>query len=86
MENGYNYKVELDNGKNVTFLYDEDVTLSRAIKINQIGYQLNQPTNYAYVGGFLQEFGALDLSFTTFEVVDVNSGTVAYSGTVGDGR
>jgi endoglucanase len=87
MQDGKSYTVTLDDGKYVSFLYDDDVTVARSIKINQIGYQPGRSSNFAYVGAYLQEFGALPLAqLLSFDVVDAQTGGVVYQGSVADGK
>lgn len=69
--------------RSVTFLYDELRTVSRAIKVNQIGYLPDVERKYAYLGCYLQEFGPMDFSAAkTFSVVDVQSGNRILEGQV----
>ncbi|CAA6677271.1 MULTISPECIES: glycoside hydrolase family 9 protein [unclassified Lentimonas] len=87
MQDGKSYTITLDDGKYVSFLYDDDATVARSIKINQIGYQPGRSSSFAYVGAYLQEFGALPLDqLVSFDVVDANSGAVVYQGSVADGK
>lgn len=82
MVDGKTYTITLMNGKAVTFTYDELTLVSRAIKVNQVGY-LPDAKKYAYVGGWLQERGPLELpENTSYSVVDANSGQPVFSGTV----
>lgn len=87
MKSGVKYTITLGEDRSVSFVYDLDATVARSIKINQIGYVPGRSTNFAYVGGYLQTFGALPLEHLgRFEVVDLNSGDVVYSGSQADGR
>jgi len=87
MESGQRYTIALGDGKSVSYEYDLNTTVVRSIKINQIGYQPGKSTNYAYVGGYLQAFGALPLeALEAFDVVDVATGREVYSGSLADGR
>ncbi|MGD7654463.1 MAG: glycoside hydrolase family 9 protein [Verrucomicrobiales bacterium] len=87
MQNGSRYTITLDDGRSVSFTYDENTTLARSIKINQFGYQPGRNSNFAYVGAYLQDLGPLDLShIDRFEVVDTITGTTAWSGSIADGR
>lgn len=80
MVNGKRYSISLDNGKSVSFLYDEKKSVSRAIKVNQIGY-LPESKKYAYVGAYLQEFGPLDCSESkNFSVISASTGQIAFTG------
>lgn len=78
---GKTYTITLQNGKSVTFTYDELTLVSRAIKVNQVGY-INDAKKYAYAGAFLQDIGPLDLSQHTFSVVNVSNGQAVFSGPV----
>jgi endoglucanase len=81
--NGNVYTVALGNGKKVTFLYDEMRTVSRAIKVSQIGYLPSAQSKYAYLGACLYELGPLDCSFAEeFKVVSVETGQVLHRGAV----
>ncbi len=83
MQNGQSYTFQLNNGKKVTLLYDELKTVSRAIKINQIGYLPNSSQKFAYLGCYLQEFGPLDCSEAkTFSVISVLTGQPVYTGKI----
>jgi hypothetical protein len=83
MQNGRHYTITLNNDKKVSFLYDELHTVSRAIKVNQIGYLPDAPRKFAYLGAHLYEFGPLDFSKATrFEVVSVSSGETVLEGEV----
>lgn len=81
--NGETYTVSIGNGKQVTFLYDELRTVARTIKVNQVGYLPDAPHKYAYLSGYLQEFGPMDLSYaTSFKVIDVHTGATLLEGPV----
>lgn len=81
MQTGSNYTITLGDGKSVSFLYDEMKTVSRTIKINQVGYLPNESPKFAYLGGFLFEFGPLPLpDVQQFFVVSVDTGQVVFQG------
>jgi endoglucanase len=83
LQNGKQYTVELNNGKSVSFKYDEMRSISRAIKINQVGYLPDSPKKYAYLGAYLQEFGPLDCSHAKeFNVISALTGEVVLKGPV----
>lgn len=83
LKNGYRYTIQLGNGKQVDFLYDELKTVSRAIKVNQVGYLPQAPKKYAYLSGYLHEFGPMDFSdVKVFYVVNAVTGDVVYEGEV----
>lgn len=83
LENGKHYTITLGNGKAVSFLYDERRTVSRSLKVNQVGYLPDAPHKYAYLSNYLQDFGPMDFSYAkTFNVVNVNTGNIALSGDI----
>ncbi|MGB2820236.1 MAG: glycoside hydrolase family 9 protein [Phycisphaerae bacterium] len=80
---GRRYTIVLANGKKVAFLYDEMRTVSRAIKVNQVGYLPDAPRKYAYLGCHLYEHGPMDLSRAErFKVVSAATGEVVLTGPV----
>ena len=80
---GRSYTLALGSGKKVTFLYDEMRTVSRAIKVNQVGYLPDAPGKYAYLGAWLGELGPMDLSYARrFQVVSAATGKVVLTGPV----
>lgn len=87
--NGNTYTITLGDGKSATFLYDEMATVSRAIKVNQVGYLNDVSKKYAYIGGYLWELGPMkhsdlfqDSELPNFSVVDVHTGQIAFSGSI----
>jgi hypothetical protein len=83
MQNGKTYTIELASGKSTTFVYDEMKLVSRAIKVNQVGYLPDSPRKFAYLGAYLQEFGPLDCSHAKeFKVVSVVTGETVMTGPV----
>jgi endoglucanase len=83
LQNGKSYTIALGNGKKVTFLYDEMRTVSRAIKVNQVGYLPDAGQKFAYLGAYLQEFGPHDFSYAKeFKVVSAKTGDVVLTGEV----
>lgn len=83
MQSGHAYTVVVRDTKRVTFLYDEDQTVSRAIKVNQVGYLPDAPRKYAYLGAHIYGVGAMDFGiYDRFEVVNAADGSVALSGTL----
>lgn len=80
---GDTYTITLDNGDTVEFLFDDNYTVSRAIKVNQVGYLPDAPKNVAYVGCYLYEHGPLDVSHaSTFNVINYDTGVTAYTSTL----
>jgi len=83
MLSGRQYAIRLGNGKRVTFRYDEMRTISRAIKVNQVGYLPDAGRKVAYLGAYLYEHGPMDCAFAkTFKVINVATGEVACEGPV----
>lgn len=83
MRDGAQYQIELDNGDQVSFTFDRKTTISRAIKVNQVGYLPDANQKRAYLGAHLYRFGPLDLSHADrFEVINVKTGEVAMDGAV----
>lgn len=85
MVSGNMYTIRLQNDKSVTFLYDEMQTVSRSIKVNQVGYLPDVTHKYAYLGGYLFEFGPLDFSHlkgNPFYVVNAETGDKVLTGTI----
>lgn len=81
LKTGCTYKLSLKSGKKVTFLFDEKDTVSRAIKINQAGYDRLNKHKYAYFGGYLQEFGPLEPPENlAFKVFDAKSDKEVFEG------
>ena len=82
MKNGKSYTITTGDGRAVTFIYDELRSISRSIKTNQIGY-LPTGAKHAFLGGYLWDAGPMDFSAaTTFQVIDVNSGSAVLSGSI----
>lgn len=83
LRSGCRYTIALGDGRKVKFLYDEMRTVSRAIKVNQVGYLPDAPRKYAYLGAWLGEHGPMDLSYAKeFKVVSAATGKVALTGPV----
>lgn len=83
MQTGRHYTVTVQGRKRATFLFDEDQTVSRAIKANQVGYLSNAPRKYAYLGCYLYEIGPMDCSaYPEFQVIRASDGSVAIKGAV----
>lgn len=83
MQDGSRYVIRLGDGATVTFTYDRKTTVSRAIKVNQVGYLPDAGRKRAYLGAYLYRFGPLDLSHVDrFEVINAHTGEVAFEGKV----
>ena len=83
MRNGGEYTITLGDGRSVTFTFDRLTTVSRAIKVNQLGYLPDAGRKLATMGAYLYQFGPLDLSHADrFEVVDIATGRPVFTGPV----
>ncbi len=83
LKRGSEYTITVQDKKSVRFTFDERHSLSRAIKVNQVGYLSDAPHKYAYLGAHLYSAGPMDCSaYKTFEVVDNASGKVVFEGPV----
>ena len=81
MQQGGVYTITVRGKRAVTFVYDETRTVSRAIKVNQVGYLPDAPAKYAYLGAYLWEYGPMDFTDATrFEVVNAATGDVVLAG------
>ena len=61
---------------NITLNNDQ---ISRAIKVNQIGYLPDAPKKYAYFGSYIYGVGPLSLDTTSFDIVEESSNKVVYT-------
>jgi endoglucanase len=85
LEPGEDYAVRDEWGNRLEFSYDEDKTVSWAIKVNQVGYLADAPSKYAYLGAWESHAGALDLSRfegAPFALVDAETGEAVLEGTI----
>ncbi len=83
LQQGEYYKITLGDGTNVSFVFDRKSTVSRAIKVNQLGYLPDAGQKRAYIGAYLYRFGPLDLSHVDrFDVINVTTGEVAFNGAI----
>ncbi|MBI2425861.1 MAG: glycoside hydrolase family 9 protein [Candidatus Hydrogenedentes bacterium] len=83
MTNGHTYTFSVSKTRSLSFKYGEDTTVSRAIKVNQLGYLPDAPLKYAYFGACLYGLGPLDGSpYTAFEVRDTATHATVFSGPV----
>ncbi len=66
LQSGHAYTVRVDNVNgattNVVVAYDEDATINRNIKLNQVGYPPGSVAKFGYVGGYLGDLGAMPLT------------------------
>ena len=85
LQPGEPYAVRDAWGNQLDFTYDEDETISWAIKVNQLGYLADAPAKYAYLGAWASHAGAVDLSRfegAPFTVVDEESGEEVLEGII----
>lgn len=83
LQNGRRYSIALADGRSVTFRFDRMFTVSRAIKVNQLGYLPDAGRKVAYLGADLYRFGPLKLpQAREFEVIDVATGQPVLRGPV----
>ncbi len=82
MQDGNSYTITLGDGKSVTFNYDEMKTVSRGIKINQVGY-LPNAEKVGFVGAYLQNLGPMEIPVgAAFKVINADTGAEVHSGAV----
>jgi len=83
LRRGVEYTITVQGKKTVRFTFDERHSVSRAIKVNQVGYLPDAPHKYAYLGAHLYSAGPMDFSaYKTFEVVDNATGEVVFTGPI----
>lgn len=83
MLEGKTYIFTLASGASASLKFDRKATISRAIKINQLGYLPDAGQKRAYLGAYLYRFGPLDLSHVKkFEVINAKTGQVALEGEI----
>lgn len=83
LHNGEKVSIESANGEKASFVYDDMKTISRAIKVNQVGYTANAGEKYAYLGMWLGSLGPMPTrqwEGKTFELIDGANGKVAFTG------
>lgn len=83
MKSGQKYTITVADRGAVTFTFDEMSLVSRAIKVNQAGYQSESGRKFAYLGAFGYEFGPIPFNQAReFQVIDVKTGEVVLTGPV----
>jgi endoglucanase len=85
MKPGRTYRFAQRDGRSVGFVYHEDLTVSRALKVNQTGYSPKAGRKYAYLGLWQAGIGPIDFSAWNgkpFEVVDANTRKVVHRGRI----
>ncbi len=69
--------------QNMGITFDGMLTLTPAIKVNQVAYSSKASKRYAYLGWWGAELGAVDYSaYKTFEVMDEKTGNAALKGEI----
>ena len=79
------YTITTKSGEKLSFLYDEFKIVSRAIKVNQVGYLPSAGRKIAYLGMWLATEGSLDLKKwigKDFYIVDKKNNDVAFTGKI----
>ncbi|MCW2277863.1 glycoside hydrolase family 9 protein [Heliophilum fasciatum] len=82
---GKTYRINTKNNEQATFQYREQDLISRAIKVNQVGYMPDAGKKYAYLGLWMGTAGALELPALVgqpFYLISNGTGTIKYTGTV----
>lgn len=83
MVNGATYTFTVSPNRSLRFVYEDTQTVSRAIKVNQLGYLPDAAMKFAYFGAHMYGLGALDGSVhPAFEVRNAASHEVALKGAV----
>jgi hypothetical protein len=78
---GHTYTIASTTKQEVDFTYDETTSISRAIKVNQLGYLPEASCKYGYLSAWLPSFGPLPFdNVKTFEVINATSKEIAYEG------
>lgn len=85
LKSGRRYRLTQQDGRGVSFVFDEDRTVSRAIKVNQSGYVPRVKRKFAYLGGWEPGGGPVDFSEwenKRFDVVNADGGATVHTGTI----
>ena len=85
LQQGEKYKLETKNGEKLEFTYNESRIISRAIKVNQIGYLPSAGRKLAYLGMWLATEGPLKLNEwleKKFYIIRVKDDVIAYTGKI----
>ena len=83
LKSGKKYTVTVGDRGAVTFTFDEMSLVSRAIKVNQAGYQSESGKKFAYLGAFGYELGPVPFDQAReFRVIDTRTGDVVLTGPV----
>jgi hypothetical protein len=85
LRTGARYTLVQRDGRKVSFLFDEDRSISRAIKVNQSGYAPGARRKYAYLGAWQAGIGPVsfdDWQGKPYDVVDADTRKVVLTGRV----
>lgn len=80
MEPGQTYTFEA-RGQKASIAYGTE-TISRAIKVNQVGYLPDASGKFAYVGAHIYGVGPMTIDAMTFDVRRASDGAVVFSGPI----
>ncbi len=84
LQSGRTYEIALQGalaGRSCRLRFDLDTTVSRSIKLNQVGYRPQDPLKIAYLGGWIPGVGPLPFADApTWQLVDATGGAVVASG------
>lgn len=80
MRDGQTYAFDV-RGQSASITYGAD-TISRAIKVNQVGYLPDAAGKFAYIGAHIYGVGPMTIDATEFHVRRTSDNTVAFSGDI----
>ena len=83
LENGEKIDIVTENGEQVSFVWSDEKSVSRAIKINQVGYLPDAGLKYAYLGMWLGTLGELPVADRVggpFVLREAKTGNVVFTG------
>lgn len=86
LEPGKTYTITDRWGNTVNLVYDEDATISWALKVDQVGYMPDAAEKYAYLGAWLgPAWGSMDLSRFSgkaFSLIRESDKATVFTGTI----
>ena len=85
LKQGEKYTLQAQSGEKLSFVYDESKIISRALKVNQIGYLPAAGRKIAYMGMWLAAKGPLKMDKyigKNFYIIDQKDSTLAYTGKI----
>jgi endoglucanase len=85
LEPGQQYELTTSNNEKVSFVWDGRKSVSKALKVNQVGYLPDAGLKYAYLGGWLATMGKFEPENITkkkFQIIDEETGKSVFSGPV----